>query len=399
MFKYKLSLIFLFATFPLSHSINCSSNEKCPSNLPCCSPYGECGTGTNCINRCNAMFSYHPDSCLPQPVLLYPYQIQFPYPSRIQKEMIPNYSYFEMDLILNKHRLIHFDQFLVTPDPVIVKQQLSQYDFIYSGHTFLDPISKEISLRMPSRTKGSLLATTKQFLYGKCQVTLKSAKSQGVITAIVLISSVGDEIDFEFLGNELVTVQSNYFHLGNLDYTKMKLLPTGIDHTLTWHTYQIDWNEERIHWIIDGKILRTVHKFETWDYITKKYIYPQTPVRLEIAIWPGGDINLPPGTAEWAGGFIDWDRDPELTKKGYFEATVKNILVQPYMNFHKTNIVNCIHKGTNRSRVTMEDLKQVAVSYNPKMNSVFTDKALIWKCSELFYLSDQQSHNIQSNKF
>ena len=38
------------------------------------------------------------------------------------------------------------------------------------------------------------------------------------------------------------------------------------------------------------------------------YMYSQTPVRLDVAIWPGGDINLPPGTVHWAGGFIDWGK-------------------------------------------------------------------------------------------
>lgn len=387
----------LLSTSTLTSSkISCSSKEKCPYNLPCCSPYGECGTGTQCINRCNPMFSFHPDSCIAQPILLFPYHIKFPQSQTFNCEIAPNYSYFEMDPILNQNRFIHFDQFLISPNATIAKQQLLQYDFMYSGHTFLDPISQEISLRMPPRTKGSLITTTKQFLYGKCQVNLKAAKAQGVITAIVLISSVGDEIDFELLGNEVTTVQSNYFHLGNLDYTKMKLLSTGTDNTLDWHTYEIDWNEDRINWLVDGKVLRTVNKVETWDPIRKQYIYPQTPVRLEIAIWPGGDIDLPSGTAEWAGGFIDWDKDPELIKKGYFEATVKSILVQPYVNSHKSSIVDCIKKNTMRTKVGIPDLNKVTVSYSSNSNSDFTEKCLVWNCNKIYYLSDNESSNIQS---
>lgn len=386
----------LSASTLANSKIYCSSTQKCPYNLPCCSPYGECGTGTQCINRCNPMFSFHPDSCIAQPILLFPYQIKFPQSNIFHTEMAPTYSYFEMDPILNQNRFIHFDQFLISPNSTIAKQQLIQYDFLYSGHTFLDPISQEISLRMPPRTKGSLIATTKQFLYGKCQVTLKSAKSQGVITAIVLISSVGDEIDFELLGNELTTVQSNYFHLGKLDYTRMKLLPTGVDNTLNWHTYEIDWNEERINWLVDGKVLRTVNKVDTWDPIRKQFIYPQTPVRLEIAVWPGGDIGLPSGTAEWAGGFINWEKDPELIKKGYFEASVKSILVLPYINSHKTNITECIKKSTMRSKVGIPDLDKVTVSYGSQLNSDFTEKYLAWDCNKIYYLQNQESSNIQS---
>lgn len=378
-------------------SIKCSSQEKCPSHLPCCSPYGECGTGTICVNRCNPKFSFTPQSCVPHPVLLFPYSLQFPDPGkRLQNTL---YWYTDNIQTLKENRFLHFDEFLITPNSDVAKQQLRLYDFTYSGHTYMDPLQNQISLRMPQRTKGSLIASTREFLYGKCSVTLKSAKSRGVITAIVLISEVGDEIDFEFLGTEVTTVQSNFFHLGHLDYTKMKRLPIDIDNTEAWHRYEIDWNEERINWLIDGKIQRTVHKYETWDPQTKTFAYPQTPVRLEIAIWPGGDINLPPGTAEWAGGFIDWNHDPELKTKGYFEATISNILVQPYMNSHTRDIVGCIRKNTNRNRVKIEDLEKITMNYNPGLNNDFTERSIQWHCNEIYYLNGQKSSIIEKTTY
>ena len=74
---------------------------------------------------------------------------------------------------------------------------------MYSGYTFLNEPTKEILSRMPPKTKGALVSTSRHPLYGKCNVTLKSTKGKGVITTLVLISQVGDKIDFEFLGTVL----------------------------------------------------------------------------------------------------------------------------------------------------------------------------------------------------
>ncbi|KAK5963949.1 putative glycosylase PWA37_004289 [Arxiozyma heterogenica] len=404
------SLIFLFSV-AIKHtaSIKCSLAQKCPSDVPCCSPYGECGTGSTCLNRCNPMFSFQPYSCLPQPILLYPNSIQFPRrvkhirsnANNINSIIRKKFGHSNKLSILADNNFIHFEKFLITTDSLLAKKQLEQYDFIYSGYTVPSDLDKVISLRMPPRTKGSLVSTSKLFLYGRCSVTLKAAKGRGVITAIVLISQVGDEIDFEFLGTESRNVQSNYYHLGHLDYTKMQWLPITSDNTDAWHTYEIDWNKERIHWIIDGKIYRTVYRRETWDPIKKKYLYPQTPVRLEVALWPGGDINLPPGTAQWAGGFIDWDHDVELKKKGFFESKVANIIVSPYMNSHTSNIVKCIRYNTKRSRVKLADLQNVNFHYEPSINLDHTEieKAVYWDCNKVFFLENQWSSKAKVSNY
>ena len=403
-------LIFLFSiTVKRTVSIKCSLTQKCPSDVPCCSPYGECGTGSTCLNRCNPIFSFHSHSCLPQSVLLYPNSIQFPTrlkhaqsnSNNINSIIKKKFGYANKASILATEKFIHFEKFLITGDSVLAKKQLEQYDFVYSGYTFPSDSNKEISLRMPPRTKGALVSTNRLFLYGKCSVTLKSAKGRGVITAIVLISQVGDEIDFEFLGTDLRNVQSNYSHLGHLDYTKMQWLPVTRDNTNVWHTYEIDWNKERIHWIIDGKIYRTVYRADTWDPIKKKYLYPQTPVRLEVALWPGGDINLPPGTAQWAGGFIDWDHDLELKKKGFFESKVANIMVKPYMNSHTGNIVRCIRHNTKRSRVKFTDLQNVNFYYESSINNDHAEieKTLRWDCDKVFFLENERSYKAKVSKY
>jgi beta-glucanase (GH16 family) len=42
----------------------------------------------------------------------------------------------------------------------------------------------------------------------------KTSRGQGVVTAFILFSDVKDEIDYEFVGSDLDTAQSNYYHQG-----------------------------------------------------------------------------------------------------------------------------------------------------------------------------------------
>lgn len=43
---------------------------------------------------------------------------------------------------------------------------------------------------------------------------MKSSRGAGVVAAFILLSDVKDEIDFEFVGADLQTAQSNYYFQG-----------------------------------------------------------------------------------------------------------------------------------------------------------------------------------------
>lgn len=80
------------------------------------------------------------------------------------------------------------------------------------------------------------------------------------------MSDVKDEIDWEWVGAEQHQVQSNYFFLGIADYVNTK----GKTHDVSgsalsdeWHTYTLDWQEDQLKWLIDGKEVRTLTKAET----------------------------------------------------------------------------------------------------------------------------------------
>lgn len=61
---------------------------------------------------------------------------------------------------------------------------------------------------------GTLLASAAYVWYGKISATLKTSRGAGVVTAFILLSDVKDEIDFEFIGADLQTAQSNYYFQG-----------------------------------------------------------------------------------------------------------------------------------------------------------------------------------------
>ena len=69
-------------------------------------------------------------------------------------------------------------------------------------------------LTMEQGTVGTLLASTNYVWYGKVGARMKTSAGAGVVTAFILMSDTKDEIDFEFVGTDLLTAQSNFYSLG-----------------------------------------------------------------------------------------------------------------------------------------------------------------------------------------
>ncbi|CZT17118.1 related to rAsp f 9 allergen [Ramularia collo-cygni] len=146
------------------------------------------------------------------------------------------------------------------------------------------------------------------FLFGKVEVTMKAAPGTGIVSSIVLESDDLDEIDWEFLGGDTTQVQSNFFGKGNTTSYDRALYSAIKDPQNTWHTYTIDWNEETLKYLIDGSEIRTVKYSEPSTVFGKNY--PQTPMRLKLGNWAGGAKGNSPGTIEWAGGEVDFEKGP-----------------------------------------------------------------------------------------
>lgn len=81
---------------------------------------------------------------------------------------------------------------------------------------------------------------------------------------------------------------------------------TVSDPETTFHTYSVDWTSSRIEWLLDGEVVRTL---EYADALSGKN-FPQTPMRIRIGIWAGGDPDNSEGTIEWAGGETDYTDGP-----------------------------------------------------------------------------------------
>lgn len=143
--------------------------------------YGECGVGAYCLGGCDPRFSFSLDSCVPEPVC----------ESRS----------LSMDSL---DRVQSIEKYLGDP---------SEADWVSSG----DPLvyKDNVLLTMPAYKAGTVLASTVYMWYGNVKARMKSSRGNGVVSAFILLSDVKDEIDFEFIGADLETVQTNYYYQAN----------------------------------------------------------------------------------------------------------------------------------------------------------------------------------------
>ncbi|KAJ2684773.1 putative glycosidase CRH2 [Coemansia spiralis] len=176
---------------------------------------------------------------------------------------------------------------------------------------------------------GAVVVGTRAIQYGSAVAVVRSGSaSGGVVSAFIFRNDiVGDEIDYEFVGSEPNTVQSNYYWNNELNYTKMIRSPPVTDTSKNFHTYQIDWTPDHITWQVDGHPFRTLKRSDTWDSATGTYKYPDRESYISFSIWDGGSGAK--GTADWAGGVIDWSRGP-------FVMAVKSIAVSCYYKGNET---------------------------------------------------------------
>lgn len=93
----------------------------------------------------------------------------------------------------------------------------SKASWVSSGTPLLAPDNGSVILTLSedgASGSGTLLASSHYVWYGKVSATLKTSRGAGVVSAFILLSDVKDEIDFEFVGTDLQTAQSNYYFQG-----------------------------------------------------------------------------------------------------------------------------------------------------------------------------------------
>jgi beta-glucanase (GH16 family) len=88
----------------------------------------------------------------------------------------------------------------------------SKADWVADGNPMNQ--GSNLLLTMEPHTVGTVLASTAYVWYGKISAVLKTSRGQGVVSAFILLSDVKDEIDFEWIGVDLDTTQTNYYWQG-----------------------------------------------------------------------------------------------------------------------------------------------------------------------------------------
>jgi hypothetical protein len=163
------------------------------------------------------------------------------------------------------------------------------------------------------------IQTSGYFFFGYCEVKMIAASGTGIVSSIVMESDDLDEVDWEFLGGDTTQTQTNYFGKGDTtSYDRAIFYPVSSPQT-TQHSYAVNWTSSSLEWIIDGVVVRTLN-YEDAENGSR---FPQTPMRLRVGIWAGGDPSNGEGTIEWAGGLTNFGDAP-------FTMTVQSVNIVNY---------------------------------------------------------------------
>lgn len=153
-----------------------------------------------------------------------------------------------------------------------------------------------------SKSGQSVTFKTKFYIqFGVTEVVFKAAAGNGIVSSAILLSDDLDEIDWEILGASNNNVSTNWFGHGNQSQNNGDY-PSLANPSNDFHSYKIDWNKDRLQWILDGNVVRTVPYADSG-------MYPQTPSFLSISLWAPGDVaNNQPGVVAWGGGAVDYSK-------------------------------------------------------------------------------------------
>ncbi|KAL6804233.1 glycoside hydrolase family 16 protein [Trichoderma sp. SZMC 28012] len=183
--------------------------------------------------------------------------------------------------------------------------------------TFNNTDGKGAAFNIWQDSQAPTLTSNKYMLFGKVSVEVQAAKGPGIITAIVLKSDSGDEIDWELLGAYENQAQTNYFYDGqplfNTYNTTYHLDSSSFSST---QKYSIEWTPTNLSFSINNIVRKSWHVGDI-----PAYKWPQTPMQVKLGIWTVSNSS-DPGTVIWAGGLPNWaghdaDKNPYST---YFKT-------------------------------------------------------------------------------
>ena len=94
------------------------------------------------------------------------------------------------------------------------------------------------------------------------------------------------------------------------------------------HDYEIDWTPDAVKWYIDGNVVRTLNREDTWNATANRYFYPQTPCQVQLSLWPAGLSSNGEGTIQWGGGLVQWNS--QYMVNGYYYAAFDSVQMTCY---------------------------------------------------------------------
>ncbi|KAG9252457.1 hydrolase-like protein [Emericellopsis atlantica] len=162
------------------------------------------------------------------------------------------------------------------------------------------------------------LETNFYFFFGRLSFSLKAATGRGIVSSMMMLSDNLDEIDWEFTGTD-DRASTNFFGKHVLNYENGEYHDMDTSCHDDYHNYTTVWTAEKMDFYIDEKIVRTVKHEDA--KVNDTDVYPQTPMRVSLGIWAGGDPSMNEWTRKWAGGDTNFDEGPftMYVKDAYIE--------------------------------------------------------------------------------
>ncbi|KAI6019883.1 glycoside hydrolase family 16 protein [Pisolithus orientalis] len=297
----------------------CNATTPCSSDYPCCSEYGFCGNGYYCLGGCDPISSHSLNSCKPNPIC-----------------HSANYTLSDTSRILSNYT--YFNDWVV--------QQGSIFNATSDGEP-------AIALTLTENNGGTLLSSTRYVHYGRITARLKTGRWAGVVTAFITMSSLKDEIDWEFPGNATTEGQTNYFWQGVIPQTTNGVTETGLSDTYSnWHDFTVGiylrvsltGNLDTLTFLVDGNVTRTVKASDCVNNATGVTEYPNTPSRIQLSLWPAGISTEPQGTIQWAGGMINWNDPDYVSAVQCNDTTPMNSSVTSYVYGPNVTLDTPVHR-------------------------------------------------------
>ncbi|KAF5612753.1 murein transglycosylase [Fusarium sp. NRRL 25303] len=186
-----------------------------------------------------------------------------------------------------------------------------------TGHGTVKYTSEGAEFTVAKQGDSPTIQSKWYMFFGRMEVHLKAAPGTGIVSSVVLLSDVLDEVDWEWLGGKDTDVQTNYYGKGNdaADTRSATFAVTAAQEE--FHNYTIHWTKDSCEWYINGVAVRTLKYADALGGEN----YPQTPMRVKLGIWAGGDPDNAEGTIEWAGGETDYSAGP-------YTMTVQKITIE-----------------------------------------------------------------------